>query len=143
ADEEFHPVLEVDDNAAYEAVRDDVAEKVRAFAKGFKGTWNWRLGWGKNCHTFQERMKKHLGVHHQTSKYWLRGAGIKPKTAIAMLKGGAALTAIVGEVDIVQMMAFDDDVKTYLATIMNLSASQFEAQLDKVVMAAQGRQSAE
>ena len=262
ADVEFHPVLEVDDNAAYEAVRDDIAGKVRAFAKGYKGSWYWRFGWGKNCHKFQEDMKKHLGVHHQTSKYWLRGAGIKAKTAaqimdlirashavgageaisqspatllpgdltladyqrlsagnrqelltlvdctwqqmnsalgtlygtavavfrntdapppppppppevleqpkiveppkpkepegpgkgnvvrgqqqaefivgdtaIGMLKGGAPLTAILGEVSIEQIMGFDDDVKTYLATIMKLTASEFDKQQDQVALA--------
>jgi hypothetical protein len=47
ADTEYHPVLEVDDKDDYEAVRDSVMDKVRTFAKGFSGSWNWRLGWGK------------------------------------------------------------------------------------------------
>jgi hypothetical protein len=68
----FYPVLEVDDTETYQSVRDRVTNSVRSFAKGFQGTWNWRLAWGKNCHTFQERLKKHLGVHHQQSKFWLK-----------------------------------------------------------------------
>jgi Domain of unknown function (DUF4157) len=68
----FHPVLEVDDTEPYESIRARVTNSVQSFANGFKGTWNWRLAWGKNCHTFQERLKKHLGVHHQESKYWLK-----------------------------------------------------------------------
>jgi len=68
----FHPVLEVDDTETYESVRDRVTGAVRSFAQGFQGSWNWRLAWGKNCHTFQERLKTHLGVHHQESKFWLK-----------------------------------------------------------------------
>jgi hypothetical protein len=68
----FYPVLEVDDTESYDAIRSRVTNSVRSFATSFQGTWNWRLAWGKNCHTFQERLKKHLGVHHQESKYWLK-----------------------------------------------------------------------
>ena len=76
ADTEFHPVMEVDDQEPYEAVRDRVMGEVRNFAHGFHGSWNWRLAWGKNCHTFQDRMKKALGLHHQKAKDWLRGSGV-------------------------------------------------------------------
>ena len=88
ADTEFHPVMEVDDKEPYEAVRDRVAKEVRDFAKAFKGSWNWRLAWGKNCHTFQDRMKKALGLHHQSAKEWLRGEGVvgpKPKTGFTKI----------------------------------------------------------
>jgi len=76
AETEFHPVMEVDDQEPYETVRDRVMGQVRNFAHGFHGSWNWRLAWGKNCHTFQDRMKKALGLHHQKADSWLRGSGV-------------------------------------------------------------------
>lgn len=76
ADTEFHPTMEVDDNADYDAVRAQIEGNIDAFAQGFTGTWNWRLGWGKNCHTFQQRLKKQLKLHHQTSKHWLRNPAV-------------------------------------------------------------------
>ncbi len=87
ADTEYHPVLEVDDKDDYETVRDTVMGKVRTFAKGFSGSWNWRLGWGKNCHTFMERMKKSVGLHHQKASAWLRGGGLeKEKKSYASIR---------------------------------------------------------
>jgi hypothetical protein len=59
---EFNPAMQVDDKADMQAFRQETISKVRNFAKGFKGSWNWRFGWGKNCHTFQERMMKALGM---------------------------------------------------------------------------------
>jgi hypothetical protein len=59
---EFNPAMEVDDSVDSKKLRDETIGKVRSFAKGFKGSWNWRLGWGKNCHTFQERMMKALSL---------------------------------------------------------------------------------
>jgi len=76
ADVEYHPVLEVDDKDDYETVRDRVVGDLDAFASGFNGSWNWRLGWGKNCHTFVERAKKRLHLHHQNAKGWLTGEGV-------------------------------------------------------------------
>lgn len=72
ADTEFHPVMEVDDKDDYATVRKRVTDDIKSFANSFSGSWNWRLSWGKNCHTFQERMKKRLGLHYQKSKLWLR-----------------------------------------------------------------------
>jgi Domain of unknown function (DUF4157) len=70
---EFHPVMDVDlDEDSYDEIRWDVMTKIDEFAHSFKGTWNWRFGWGKNCHTFQDRMKEQLGLHYQTSKVWLQ-----------------------------------------------------------------------
>jgi len=59
---EFNPAMMVDDSADSKAFRNETMQKVRSFATGFKGSWNWRFGWGKNCHTFQERMMKSLGM---------------------------------------------------------------------------------
>lgn len=71
ADTEFHPVMEVDDAEDYDAVKKRVLGQIDQFARSFSGSWNWRLAWGKNCHTFQDRMKKRLGLHYQKSKFWL------------------------------------------------------------------------
>jgi hypothetical protein len=68
---EFHPVMDVDDTDDYVAVRDKVAQDIRTFATGFHGVWNWRLGWGQNCQTFQKALKKRLGLHYTKNKYWL------------------------------------------------------------------------
>jgi uncharacterized protein DUF4157 len=76
---EFHPVMEVDDGAKYETVRADVEKEIRAFAKGFRGVWNWRLGWGRNCQTFQKALKKRVGLHYTKTKDWL----IDPRPAEA------------------------------------------------------------
>ena len=92
-DEAFHPVLEVEENEAYDTVRDRVLGQVRTFASGFQGTWNWRFGWGKNCHTFVDRLKKQLHLHHQSSTRWLAGGGVGHKyTPQAIVEGVQAGT---------------------------------------------------
>jgi len=97
ADTEYHPVLEVDDKDDYETVRDTVMDKVRTFAKGFSGSWNWRLGWGKNCHTFMERMKKAIGLHHQKASAWLRGGGVeREKVSYAAIRAELDKFGLIG-----------------------------------------------
>lgn len=86
ADIEFHPVMEVDDNADYDTVAAKVLGDIDSFAHSFKGSWNWRLGWGKNCHTFQDRMKKKLGLHHQKSKKWFSDPNAQAKIDAANLQ---------------------------------------------------------
>ncbi len=75
ANTEFHPTMMVDEDADYDTVRAQVTTDIENFANSFQGSWNWRLGWGKNCQTFQARMKKQLGLHNQKSKRWLRNPG--------------------------------------------------------------------
>jgi hypothetical protein len=72
APQHFHPAFEVDDNANYDEVRNRVITEIQSFAHGFQGSWNWRLGWGKNCHTFQQRLKTAVGLHNKETYYWLR-----------------------------------------------------------------------
>jgi hypothetical protein len=72
---EFHPVMDVDTDADYAQVRRHVTQQIHQFATSFKGSWNWRLGWGKNCQTFQRALKKNVGLHYTTSKYWLNQPG--------------------------------------------------------------------
>lgn len=72
AEETFHPTMMVDDKEDYDTVRQRVIGEIDAFAHGFTGSWNWRGPWGKNCHTFQERLKKKVKLHHRKSKHVLR-----------------------------------------------------------------------
>ena len=81
AEIEYHPVLEVDDTESYDSVLKRVGDGLLDFAHIFKGSWNWRLAWGKNCHTFVDRAKKKLKLHHQKSKQWLTGTGMQAVTA--------------------------------------------------------------
>jgi hypothetical protein len=77
ADVQYHPALEVEESEPYEQVRDRVMDQLYAFANGFDGSWNWRLGWGKNCHTFIERMEKQLGLSRGGAVEWLEGMGVR------------------------------------------------------------------
>jgi hypothetical protein len=72
---EFHPVMDVDNGADYAQVRQQAMQQIHQFAASFKGSWNWRLGWGKNCQTFQRALKKKVGLHYAKSKYWLDEPG--------------------------------------------------------------------
>lgn len=138
ADTEFHPVMEVEDSEPYEAIRDRVLGKVREFATSFKGSWNWRLAWGKNCHTFQDRMKKKLDLHHQNVKAWLTGAGLQkaeptPRKLseiitelddLNMIGGGYgmlnAMSAIIrGKFSQAEIAALTDDEKRQLVAAIN------------------------
>lgn len=83
ADVEFHPVAEVDENEDYETLRQRVVSKIREEAHGYKGKWYWRLGWGRNCQTFQERLKRKAGLHHQKCEFTARRPENVPKLAEA------------------------------------------------------------
>jgi hypothetical protein len=54
-EEMFHPIVPLDDK------RDDrmIADCLRDFAKSYSGEWRWTLGWGQNCHTFQQAAFEH------------------------------------------------------------------------------------
>lgn len=84
----FHPTMMVDDKLDYDTVRNQVVSNIDAFAQGFKGSWNWRGPWGKNCHTFQSRLKKKLGLHNRSSKYMLQDP--KQKQAAKALEDAKA-----------------------------------------------------
>lgn len=70
--QQFHPVMELDPTANYEATRTKVVNDIRKFSKGYKGKWAWRLGWGQNCHTFQQALKKAVGIHNQKGVGWFK-----------------------------------------------------------------------
>ena len=72
ASQMFHPVMDVDTNADYSAVRNKVIKDIRNKAKSYHGKWAWRLGWGQNCHTFQQWLKKEVGIHNQKGVGWFK-----------------------------------------------------------------------
>lgn len=137
ADTEYHPILSVEDSADYATVRDDVMGDVRNFAHAFSGSWNWRLAWGKNCHTFIDRLKKRLKLHHQSAKGWLRGDGVKQAVVVTpgksfdqirttwdMFRGfgyGATNNFRVATslFKLADLAALTDEQKTELVSIMN------------------------
>jgi hypothetical protein len=74
---EFHPAYSVDPDAeTYDAIRKRVSADIDNFATGYAGKWHWKLGWGKNCHTFQQSMKTTTKLHYQKATGWLVDPGI-------------------------------------------------------------------
>jgi hypothetical protein len=145
AETEYHPVLEVDDKDDYDTVRDKVTSDLDAFATSFSGSWNWRLGWGKNCHTFIDRMKKKLKLHHQSSKQWLLGAGVKGAQPVAALGwddvlkvwteamkgrgyGGVRFGVIelLGKLTLADLVGLTDAQKTRLIGVVNQGVEGFD-----------------
>lgn len=61
ADLEFHPMMQTTKTDPI-AVKKEVRDKIRDFAKSYSGTWRWTLGGGQNCHTFQEALMKEVGL---------------------------------------------------------------------------------
>jgi hypothetical protein len=57
-DEKFHPIVSDDDKRTDE----DIQNCLRKFATTYSGKWQWFLGWGQNCHTFQRAALSHCGL---------------------------------------------------------------------------------
>jgi hypothetical protein len=57
ADEVFHPTI-IDPSKPETTAIDEC----RSFATSYSGEWRWTLGWGQNCHTFQEQMMEKVGL---------------------------------------------------------------------------------
>lgn len=75
---EFHPTMNVDlEKESYDEIKTRVTDEIRDFAQSYNGKWSWKLGWGKNCHTFQQKLKKKVGLHNQKSKHWLVNPNIQ------------------------------------------------------------------
>lgn len=66
ADEAFHPVVPITDT------RTDaqIADCLRAFAQQYSGYWQWSLGAGQNCRTFQWEALKHCGLRERMPTLW-------------------------------------------------------------------------
>jgi hypothetical protein len=55
ADEKFYPLVLDQD----ERTDEDIEDCLREFAMTYSGKWQWLLGWGQNCHTFQRAAFRH------------------------------------------------------------------------------------
>ena len=55
ADEEFHPLVEKEDRRTDQ----EIENCLREFAANYSGKWQWLIGWGQNCHTFQRAAMRH------------------------------------------------------------------------------------
>ena len=57
-EEEFSPLVPSSD----ERTDDEIADCLRKFFTNYKGTWQWFLGRGQNCHTFQLKALAQCGL---------------------------------------------------------------------------------
>ena len=79
---EFHPAMNLDTAVeTYDEIRTRVTNAIDNFARGYSGVWQWKLGWGQNCHTFQQDMKTRVKMHYQSAKGWLEDPSIKADKA--------------------------------------------------------------
>lgn len=144
----FHPVMELDPTEDYAAVRSKVLSDVRTFAKGYNGKWNWVFGWGKNCHTFQQKMNDKVGIHHQKGVGWFTrpkgvdkiSAGIQKEQEQAKQdkfnqENPGIDFVLTTEVPVSSGMMSEDDAKTRLpsgSTVRILTDMLMGGNLDKV-----------
>jgi len=56
AEETFHPKLVVP------KTDDQIIQDIETFSYAYSGEWRWTLGWGQNCHTFQEQLMNSVGL---------------------------------------------------------------------------------
>ena len=93
---EFHPAMNLDLAAEdYDTIKARVTQDIDTFATGYNGPWQWKLGWGQNCHTFQQAMKTKCKMHYQKAKGWLEDPSIKQAKAQQAADAKASL-ALVG-----------------------------------------------
>jgi hypothetical protein len=59
-DDEFHPVVEVDQDLRYEKVEEDYAKQIKNFAHSYKGRWKWRSRWGTNTQNYHTALMRRL-----------------------------------------------------------------------------------
>jgi Domain of unknown function (DUF4157) len=95
---EFHPAMNVDTDAeTYDQIKARVANGIDAFAHGYSGKWQWKLGWGQNCHTFQQAMKTKVKMHYQAAKGWLEDPAVKQAKQQAAASAAANLKLVAGK----------------------------------------------
>lgn len=59
ADEKFHPQVPDEDKR----IDKEIENCLREFATTYSGYWQWLLGWGQNCHTFQKKALSHCQLY--------------------------------------------------------------------------------
>jgi hypothetical protein len=95
---EFHPAMEVDTAVQdYDQIHDRVTTAIDNFARGYKGKWHWKLGWGKNCHTFQQSMKTKTKIHYKSAKVMLEDPALRAKVDSDKKAATANLAAVSGK----------------------------------------------
>jgi hypothetical protein len=142
--ESFHPVMDVPEGTKYEDVRNRVLQDIRSFATSFKGKWAWRLGFGKNCHTFQERLMAKVGLKKGKASAWLKAP---EPTGEALLRGKLGpqeleLLKSGGDLDMVMTASMSpatllEDLQTLkpaqlaaLATLMGITVEELTRQIN-------------
>lgn len=60
SDDEFHPVVEVDQDLKYERVQEEYTKNIKSFARDYKAKWKWRNRWSSNGQNFQTSLMRKL-----------------------------------------------------------------------------------
>jgi hypothetical protein len=60
ADDEFHPVVEVDQDVNYDRAHENYAKQIKSVAHSYKDKWKWRSNWSSNGQSFQTRLMRKL-----------------------------------------------------------------------------------
>jgi hypothetical protein len=95
---EFHPAMNLDTNVeTYDQIKNRVLHDIDTFARGYSGKWQWKLGWGQNCHTFQQAMKTTVKMHYQGAKAWLEDPAVKQAKQQAAASAAANLKLVAGK----------------------------------------------
>jgi hypothetical protein len=58
SDDEFHPVVEVDQDLEYEKLHEQFAKSIKAYSRDYKGRWKWRSRWSTNGQNFQTALMR-------------------------------------------------------------------------------------
>lgn len=56
ADVEFHPMV------AEDVTEDEIRHRLKDFALSYGGDWQWAVGYGQNCHSFQRELMSKVGL---------------------------------------------------------------------------------
>jgi hypothetical protein len=93
---EFHPAMNLDTGGGetYDQIKTRVLNDIDTFARGYSGKWQWKLGWGQNCHTFQQAMKTKVKMHYQAAKGWLEDPSIRQAKLQAAQSASANLARV-------------------------------------------------
>jgi hypothetical protein len=66
-EEEFHPVLEVEEEADYATVQKDFSNRVRDVMRSFRDKWSWQNSWAKNSQAMQDKVVRKFAMRRDPS----------------------------------------------------------------------------